>query len=186
MSAKLKEDVLILVSTGIGKLTIRNATATQKKAIEEIAPWVLQHLVGKKLAKNIELNIKMKKDYRKKEGLEGSTYWEDDNHNPREFTIEIDKSLKTEHFIQTLCHELVHVKQYATGEMKDIFKGPFNLLWRGERIDTKRLGMNYWDQPWEIEAFGREDGLYIMWKESKNLKIHETFGKYLKSLSHNP
>jgi hypothetical protein len=27
--------------------------------------------------------------------------------------------------------------------------------------------MNYWDAPWEIEAFGRELGLYKMFKQSQ-------------------
>jgi hypothetical protein len=30
-----------------------------------------------------------------------------------------------------------------------------------------REDMNYWDCPWEIEAFGRELGLYKMFMESE-------------------
>jgi hypothetical protein len=35
----------------------------------------------------------------------------------REFNIEIDSSLKGDNFITALCHEMVHVKQYAKGEL---------------------------------------------------------------------
>jgi hypothetical protein len=29
--------------------------------------------------------------------------------------------------------------------------------------------VSYWDQPWEIEAMGREEGLFIQWIEKMNL-----------------
>lgn len=163
---------------------INNATKEQKIAVKEIVPWVLNYLLGKKLTKNIELTIKFKK-IRNKERVEGTSTWEDNNHKPREFTIEIDKEMSLESIIITLCHELVHIKQMATGEMKDLFRGKYDLLWRGSKISTKNMKIPYWDWPWEIEAFGREEGLYIMWKESKGLKPHETFRKYLKSHANN-
>ena len=49
------EAELTVLNTGIGKIIIKNATSIQRKAVEHIAPWVLEHLVGKKMAKNIEL-----------------------------------------------------------------------------------------------------------------------------------
>lgn len=167
---------------GLKKLSIRNATKIQKAAIKNIAPWVVEHLVGKKLARNIEIRFQIMKGLMELEKLEGMTSWEDDNHKPREFLIEIDKSLEIEDFILTMCHELVHVKQYATGEMKDLFKGPHNLVWRGNKINTLVNNIPYWEQPWEIEAFGREQGLYIMWKEANHLKDCESFEKCLKYL----
>lgn len=161
-------------------LKIYNATKLQKRAIKEIAPWVLQHLVGKRLANNIELNIRFKK-LKKKEAEEGNTTWEDNNHKPREFTIELDSELDIEEMIPTLCHELVHVKQLAKGEMKDLFKGPYNICWKGQKMNTRDSSINYWELPWEIESFGREDGLYIMWKESKQLQPYDTFQTFLDS-----
>ena len=35
----------------------------------------------------------------------------------REFVIEVKQDLKAYEFIETLCHEMVHVKQYARGEL---------------------------------------------------------------------
>jgi hypothetical protein len=54
--------------------------------------------------------------------------------------------------LTTLAHELVHVKQYVKKEMpKDITEG------------------DYWDRPHEIEAHGRETGLFIRWCEQERL-----------------
>lgn len=169
---------------GVKAILIQGGTKIQRQAINHIVPWVLSHLVGKRIAKNIELSFKIKKNLKKNEGIEGTTQWEDDNHKPRDFLIELDGSQNTENFILTMCHELVHVKQYALGEMKDIFKGPNNLLWRGQKINTHKYSVNYWEQPWEIEAFGREQGLYIMWKEANRVAQNKTFEKFLKSLPH--
>ena len=46
-------------------------------------------------------------------------------------------------WMSTLAHELVHVKQFARGELD-----PALQYWKGKNhMDTE-----YWQQPWEIEA----------------------------------
>jgi hypothetical protein len=73
--------------------------------------------------------------------------------------------------LKNLAHELVHVKQFARRELVDL----------GEVGKTKFLGKNvcekkthYYDTPWEIEAYGREIGLYTRYmdhlKEDKALR----------------
>ena len=42
-----------------------------------------------------------------------------------------------------------------------------HVKWEGEVLD--RTSMNYWDLPWEIEANGRETGLFVRWAEQNNL-----------------
>lgn len=54
---------------------------------------------------------------------------------------------------------MVHLKQYAKGELKDIFRPARMVKWLGEKYDSDN--MDYWEQPWEIEAYGREKGLFI-------------------------
>jgi hypothetical protein len=63
----------------------------------------------------------------------------------------------------TLAHEMVHVKQFA--------KGQFQLedgksMWMGKRI-TRRV--KYLDQPWEVEAFQRQEILFRRAIESINV-----------------
>jgi len=50
------------------------------------------------------------------------------------------------------------VKQYAKGEMKDMRRPAHIVKWLGEKYEINEI--DYWEQPWEIEAYGREKGLY--------------------------
>jgi hypothetical protein len=59
--------------------------------------------------------------------------------------------------METVAHEMVHVKQYAKGELTE-------QSWQGKLINPKQ---EYWDQPWEIEAHGREVGLFIQWAQNE-------------------
>jgi hypothetical protein len=40
--------------------------------------------------------------------------------------------------------------------------------WKGKAIDLESL--DYYDHPWEIEAHGRERGLFIRWFEQSQWK----------------
>ena len=100
-------------------------------------------------------------------------------YRPRDFKIIIDPhraeiddynrertSTEWGHMIlRTLAHELVHVKQYITGELSWRDNG---LLWKGELYDVDYLTEQL-ETPYEIEAYGREKGLlisfFIKWKE---------------------
>jgi hypothetical protein len=52
----------------------------------------------------------------------------------------------------TLAHEMVHVRQLAKGIMK--FKANNVRIWRGRRYTNKTP---YLDQPWELDAFARQE-----------------------------
>ena len=57
--------------------------------------------------------------------------------------------------LKTLAHEIVHVKQYVLGELKYRDAG---LLYKGINHEAMNL-MDYFELPYEIEAYGREKGL---------------------------
>lgn len=54
----------------------------------------------------------------------------------------------------TLAHEMVHVKQLATGVLK--INNGIN-YWRGKRY-TKRT--KYMDMPWELDAFAKQEIIF--------------------------
>lgn len=58
----------------------------------------------------------------------------------------------------TAAHEMVHAKQYLSGELADSRKSIHYSIWKGKQIHIRAL--NYYDLPWEIDALGREYGLY--------------------------
>jgi hypothetical protein len=42
-------------------------------------------------------------------------------------------------------------------------------MFNKKKVDTTKV--NYWDQPWEIEAHGRAIGLVVQWSQDR--KINE-------------
>jgi len=84
---------------------------------------------------------------------------------PRVFELEIHKNMRLRKVLETIAHEMVHAKQYAKGELYEgsrIAKHRWQGKWVSNNVD-------YWDQPWEIEAHGREAGLFIQWCEKHGL-----------------
>ena len=73
--------------------------------------------------------------------------------------IEIDKKQKDDDFITCILHELVHVKQYLKGELKDI--SALEQRWKGE----SHISIDYYDLPWEIEAYHLQE---VLLEEYKN------------------
>jgi hypothetical protein len=66
----------------------------------------------------------------------------------------------TENVFEILAHEMVHLKQYITGELVDI-PGRNEVYWKGQVMMTTNNPdlWTYWESPWELEAFGRQQGL---------------------------
>lgn len=64
----------------------------------------------------------------------------------------LDSSLKHEDLIATLCHEMVHVKQFALGQAQIKYRGKkATFQWMGRSVRAC-----YWDQPWEQDAWRKE------------------------------
>ena len=81
---------------------------------------------------------------------------------PREFLIEIHPGIGARRILETLAHEMVHVKQYIHNETDDQLS-----MWRGKRVDSEKV--EYWSHPWEIDAYGRETGLLTKYVVSECL-----------------
>lgn len=141
-----------------------------KLSSEEIyfaTKYFSQLLMSKRLMKALVVEVNFTKDI----STDGNSVWVDDNHRPREFEININSKMGTRKQLITLAHEIVHVKQYAKGELKSLLRTSTE-RWHGKYIQTDEL--NYFDRPWEIEAFGREYGMYaryMQWKKVNKLKF---------------
>mgnify|MGYP000892994449 CR=1 FL=1 len=73
-------------------------------------------LLGKRMSRNILLEIKLTKDLKQKEQAYGFCHITDDDLNrPREFLIELDTSMKNSfrQILIWLAHEMVHIKQFV-------------------------------------------------------------------------
>jgi hypothetical protein len=54
---------------------------------------------------------------------------------------------------------MVHVKQYAKGELRDLMSKNNMVVWQGVRKTLANNDEGYASQPWEAEAFGLETSL---------------------------
>lgn len=71
----------------------------------------------------------------------------------RQIGMLLDSRLDTETLFQVIAHEMVHVKQRVRGQLKHYTKrnGDIAFIWCG-----RKYNLDYYDSPWEIEAFSRE------------------------------
>lgn len=138
--------------------TIGRPSQVPLNTVKKAAYFYGKYLIGGKLFKNIHLTLQFEK-IANKDGDYAYCDWTDDNNSCREFLIGIDLSLSKKETLLALAHEMVHLKQYAKGELKDIWRPVRMVKWQGERYIYEE--MDYWECPWEIEAYGREKGLYF-------------------------
>lgn len=133
--------------------------------MRQATKFMMGLLVPKKLMNNLHIDI----EYESIPGCKGATEYLDTNDKPRMFRVTISPSMSKKNQLLTLGHELVHVKQFARGELKDYLrKHPSAMRWGNEIVPY--TDDSYWDLPWEIEAHGRETGLYVRYVEHKNGK----------------
>lgn len=74
--------------------------------------------------------------------------------------VELDCRLTARQAMEFLCHELVHAEQYYTGKLTD--RGHKQARWMGELYNCTSATTSYKayrEQPWEMEAFGRQKEL---------------------------
>ena len=95
----------------------------------------------------VEIHIKQKLDAR---GY--CEILEEGRSLPNSFIIELEYVDRKE-MLSTLAHEMVHVKQYRTGEMKNTRHCDFT-NWKGKKINV--ITIPYEEHPWEIEAHNKE------------------------------
>ena len=72
---------------------------------------------------------------------------------PRYFTVEVKRDLNEEEKIMSIAHEMVHIRQYATGQLNDEMT-----IWQGESVNSDLIP--YLEQPWEMEAYDLGEKLY--------------------------
>jgi len=137
----------------LNTVTINKAKSDKfEKLARDVVFWCYDKLLPYHSTIHVDINFK----YIAQSGYAGLCEWVDTNVAPREFQITIDKSYGKKNLIQTIIHEMVHVKQYAKGELAERYRGGHTQLWKG--IDHNHTA--YDDQPWEIEAHTLQDTLY--------------------------
>jgi hypothetical protein len=132
--------------------------------VKRAAQFYAEELISEKMLENIFVRIKFSKNI----PAYGYASVEEYNNSgkPREFEIELHSGISAYDILKTLAHEFVHIKQYVYGETNEKLT-----RWKGERVDSDTV--DYWVQPWEIEAHGYEAGLFT--KFAIKEKLWEVF-----------
>ena len=136
------------------------ATGSNKKIrdeVEKACKYFIQRLMPR--LKNLDITIELIRKLKEKDEVWGDCTWEDQNHCPREFTIRLDSTVSYKDLIDTLAHEMVHVRQYVRGELVDLVRESRKVKWRGKRVD-------WYDspkEPWEKEPNQLSPKLYREW-----------------------
>jgi hypothetical protein len=153
------------------KVNIHNITDSDKETVIKAAVMFYGKLLLPILYKKITVNVYWEESI--PQDHEAETMWMDSNIFPKEFEINLSKNVKNfRRIVQTIAHEMVHVKQFAKGEVYD-HKYRKTFKW-GKQVYNVETD-DYWEFPWEIEAYGRELGLFIKFKDlygisNKNLE----------------
>lgn len=124
-------------------IQVNGGNKFQRAIAEKVVGFCIKELLPRFRTLEIVVNIKKIKG-----DAVGYCMMEDTN---REFEIEVDRELSLKDFITTLTHEMVHVKQYARNEMDDQ-----GMRWKKAKV---KKGTNYYDLPWEKEAYKMQDKL---------------------------
>jgi hypothetical protein len=135
--------------------------------IMSLADYILNKFFTKAKQDKLNIEVIFKKGLFKRTNQYANCIWEDEPYRPFDFTIQIDPDQKIQLLLNSLAHELVHVKQWTRGEFYQLQRERSVYKFNGQRFDTKK--MDYWDTPWEIEAHGRAIGLVVQWARKNNL-----------------
>ena len=149
-------------------VTVTGSNKSLRKLTEDVAYWCIAELMPRYRTLDIEIQLSKCAE----EGGWGFCY---SMETERDFNIEIDKRIPKiyaweaaekkpksskesqlaagrEAFIETICHEMVHVWQTATGTMVDRVypkRLGYRKLWKGKDYSKA----SYSKQPWEQQAF---------------------------------
>jgi hypothetical protein len=130
---------------GIMNVIVDMRKSDRKELIEGCITLFMRELKLEKSKSN--LFVFSKKNFERETGAAGMVY----PYAKGLITMDLDSRLDTDKLIQTLAHEMVHVKQIAKGQLS--YEGK-KIFWKGKRYYPKR--MSYYDHPWELDAWRNE------------------------------
>jgi hypothetical protein len=150
----------------------------QKKMIQSAVNHALDYLVSKRMKNTLEICIIVKKDLYQERLIWGDMNVEDEEcRSPKIYDIRLSYSgvQSFGQLIKVLCHETVHVAQFATRRMRHL-SASFGVRFGREEYSSDVI--QYDDRPWEIEALALEDEIFAYVREKD-----ETIENYIQAKS---
>ena len=141
-------------------LQIKATTKRLYQIIDIAVPFYAEEL--NLLNNKFDLYVYTVKDLIKDHNARGSCQIDDPIKGCKQIVVFIDSSLKFDQMIQVLAHEMIHVKQMVKGHywyFVDEYDGDMH-FWRGKPVNVE-----YWDRPWEREAWRKEKILSVKFEQ---------------------
>lgn len=121
-----------------------------RTTIRAAAMFFLQELLGTRKAANTDVDIRLVKLRCGASGYCHIHEGEDNSYAPKWFNIDIDGSMSLKTILETLAHEMVHLRQFRNKELG--YRENYT-RWMGRAY---RLDIPYDREPWEKEAYALE------------------------------
>lgn len=149
------------------KISVRGKTESMCRAeVKFAAIFFARYLMSDRLLENIQIDLVFENQGKT---AQGHCHPTDDERKPRMFEIGINPTLRRHKMLECLAHEMVHLKQYARGELRHEL---ITARWQGKTYKLTNSFEDYLNWPWEIEAYGRDRALYLFYACTlKNEKI---------------
>lgn len=153
---------------------VEGGTTKQRSLVEEAAAFFLRTLLPKQTSEQFQVFIVLRKDYYKRYGTKADCCIDDDDEIaeksavPCTFEICVDSSMNNHGILRSIAHECAHIAQWRQGILRESKTDHKVSYWRGQKY--RLTSDNYWDMPWEVDAYGREIGLVERFVETANLR----------------
>ena len=150
------------------KIHVRGFGKEHQQNIKDSVRFFADQLMSSRLTKNMVIEVIHKPNL----SVMAEVGAKDDGRYPKHFKIDIRAANGDDPIVQTLAHEMVHVKQYAKNQLSTrlqrVAKGKghhyeYVMKWYNKVWEPGKKEDEYWDSPWELEAYGKEPGLYHKW-----------------------
>lgn len=128
----------------MNSITISGGTKKKRELVESVACFMCKKLFPRFKTLQIEFLLS---NLQKESGVCGFC----NAFTTREFLVELDKKLDFYDIIETVCHEMIHVKQHARKELTNYCFKKNTVMWKNKSYSLDpELYLNF---PWEKEAY---------------------------------
>jgi hypothetical protein len=148
-------------------LRIVGGSKEQKARVRSLVKYSASKLMSTRLVNKLNITVRLKEALFSSESVYGDCIYLWDEHRPKDFVIRADADMTMKALLVTIAHEMVHVKQWARDEMKTVTHAGYSVVRYKKGYFTH--GMDYWEQPWEIEAHGLERSLFERWAQETGI-----------------
>lgn len=173
------------------KVLSNHMRGADRVLLRRYANWVLHKFVRPSVLNKAMIIIKVitaeeltdRSDYSDFKDAKAWMVYEGIENDKKKFTVILNAArqgkkstvpwIRIKMLLMNVGHEMIHIKQYLNNELFDYvdgkarFKG--QVFHNGHSADLEK----YFDSPWEIEAYGREYGLYKVFVKKLKAELKE-------------